>query len=599
MVDGSQASVGGTAASEEPATAGSGRRWPARMVHYPSPGRRRVLIGLVVAATIALYYQQYVGGSVSQSLLAELHMSFRTYLTIIVVSNATGAMASLVAGVADRVGRVALTVVGLFVASVVTLVGIPLAHGSVEFGVLVSIVGAIEGLVLVSTPALIRDFSPQARRGSAMGLWTLGPVLASLVVAEVASQTLPHLPAWQDQYRIAGIIGLVVAAAAAVGLRELAPQLRDQVLVSQRERVLAEARARGIDVAAATRRPWRQMAHPSIVLPALGVSVLLLLYYTAVAFFVLYFVTVHGFSQPRANSLDNWFWAADAVAVVVIGVLSDRVGVRKPFMVLGALGAIAATTVFALVGNEPTTTYDALVVMLVAMSACRGMAYAPWMTAFTETLEDRNPALVATGLAIWGWILRAVVVVAFLVLPVVETNVTPVAQYGPRLVAIEARYGPEVQTLEALAPATRNGLRSTPPAPAAVVQALAEIGQHFGISRAAAVDRLLAVRRVPSADRSYLAAHGPAVQAARKRAPGQWRWWWWACVAGEVAFLPTIGLLRGRWRPAAARRDAEEHRRRVEEVLARLRAEGMVDDVRSGGPRPADAVVGDPQPIVP
>ncbi len=32
------------------------------------------------------------------------------------------------------------------------------------------------------------------------------------------------------------------------------------------------------------------------------------------------------------------------------------------------------------------------------------MAYTPWMASFTEIVEARNPALTATGLAIWGWI---------------------------------------------------------------------------------------------------------------------------------------------------------------------------------------------------
>ena len=45
------------------------------------------------------------------------------------------------------------------------------------------------------------------------------------------------------------------------------------------------------------------------------------------------------------------------------------------------------------------------------------MAYSPWMASFTETVEARNPALTATGLAIWGWIVRVVVFVAYLILP--------------------------------------------------------------------------------------------------------------------------------------------------------------------------------------
>ncbi|MGH9083741.1 MAG: hypothetical protein ACRDWN_10400, partial [Acidimicrobiales bacterium] len=81
---------------------------------------------------------------------------------------------------------------------------------------------------------------------------------------------------------------------------------------------------------------------------------------------------------------------------------------------------------------------------------------------------------------------------------------------------------------------------------------------------------LLAVRKVPAADRHYLLEHGAEVLAARREAPAQWQRWWWVCVGGEVVFLPTISLLAGRWRPSRARRDADAHRRRVDEELARL-----------------------------
>ncbi len=47
-----------------------------------------------------------------------------------------------------------------------------------------------------------------------------------------------------------------------------------------------------------------------------------------------------------------------------------------------------------------------------------GVAYTPWMASYTETVEHRNPAAIATGLAIWGWIIRVVIfLVAFLICP--------------------------------------------------------------------------------------------------------------------------------------------------------------------------------------
>src|SRR6185437_7385316 len=122
----------------------------------------------------------------------------------------------------------------------------------------------------------VRDFSPQLGRASAMGFWTLGPVVASLVVSVVSSNTLSHLTAWQDQFTICGIVGLVVAAIAVAGLRELSPQLRDQLMVSMRDRALIEARARGLKVDELLVRPWRQMMRLDVIGSAFAISVFLL-----------------------------------------------------------------------------------------------------------------------------------------------------------------------------------------------------------------------------------------------------------------------------------------------------------------------------------
>ena len=72
-------------------------------------------------------------------------------------------------------------------------------------------------------------------------------MLGSLVVTEVSSHTLAGHPDWRFQFRLCGMAGLAVWAIALIGLRELSPRLRDQLMVSMRDRALIEARAAGID----------------------------------------------------------------------------------------------------------------------------------------------------------------------------------------------------------------------------------------------------------------------------------------------------------------------------------------------------------------
>ena len=554
-----------------PRSPGVARLWRRELSHYPGTRKRYALLALVVLSSIVMYYQQYVAGAVSFRILNYYQMSFRFYLAVVVVSSVAGAISYLIASLADRIGRANMVVVGLLAVGLVTFVGIPNAHTRATYAMAVATVGFFEGMVLVATPALVRDFSPQQRRGAAMGFWTLGPVLGSLTVSLVASQTVDAHD-WQFQFRVAGAVGLCVFVVALLFLRELAPSLRDQLMTSLRERVLAEVRARGIQVEDATKRPFRQMAGWNTVIPSIGVGLFLLIYLSAVGFFVIYFVSVFGFSQSEANGLGNWFWSADAVAVVGVGIISDKLRVRKPFMLAGGIVAVGMGLVFAALATRPHTTYTTFVIVIMVMSAARGVAYAPWMAAYTETLESRNPALVATGLAIWGWVLRIVAASAFLIVPFVVPSATPVADYGPQAAALQARYSTQIATLKVVRPATLALLQADPTDRKAQVAAIAQIHAARGVPFAVAAADLIAASHIPKADRAFLSTHGREVLDARAAAPEEWQRWWLICVVGEVLFIPTIFLLVGRWRRSSAIRDQENHDRLVNEEFEELSA---------------------------
>jgi hypothetical protein len=139
------------------------------------------------------------------------------------------------------------------------------------------------------------------------------------------------------------------------------------------------------------------------------------------------------------------------------------------------------------------------------------------MASFTETVEAHNPALTATGLAVWGWIIRVVVTLCFLSLPAVVSSVTPLVEAPYFLGQLHA----------ALA-------AHTAPSPALMVQ----IGQ---------------------------------IQAAAAAAPGQWREWYAICIAGVAVFIGCIFIMRGRWSPAAALADEQAHNALVAQEMAKLR----------------------------
>jgi hypothetical protein len=336
---------------------------------------------------------------------------------------------------------------------------------------------------------------------------------------------------------------------------------------------------------------------------------------------------VFGFSVKDANGLGNWNWGFNVIAVVLIGIISDRFRVRKPFMVLGGVGAAAMIVVYLLqAGHHPS--YYTLAIILALSSFFLGVAYSPWMASYTETVEARNPALTATGLAIWGWIIRVVVFISFLIIPVVVNSVTPLVSYGgtvsayaakyhseitfaqthPQVVATATKYKTQLANAQKFAPELaviqRNPALFTKlasyPNPAAippklVKQAIAAAGggatgqqilTTIGANQAAIqgviavgpqlatvapyAAQLTALSKVPPQVFSYLKAHGAAVQKAAADSPGQWQAWYWVCFGGVVFFLLSIPLLRGRWRPSDARRDEAEHEAMVEAEMAKL-----------------------------
>ena len=547
------------------------RLWYRSLDHFPSRGPRTLYLTIVVLAAIVLYYELYVGGAVAPSILRTYHMTFSYYVYITVVANAVGAFSSIIAGLADRWGRANLVTYGLLITALLVLFGIPNAPNELSFAALVVAVGFVEGIILVATPALVRDFSPQLGRASAMGFWTLGPVMGSLCVSVISSHTLAHLHAWQDQFVICGIAGLVIFVIALVGLRELSPSLRDQLMVSYRDRTLIEAKAKGLDIEESLRNPWRQMLHLDVIGSAFAISVFLLVYYAAVGFFVIYFTTIYGYTEQQANAIGNWFWAFDAGALVVVGFLSDRLRVRKPFMVVGAVGSIVMTVVFLTRATHPHTSYYSFAIIISLLAVCLGIAYAPWMASFTETVEKRNPALTATGLAVWGWVIRIVVALSTLMLPLVVSSMTPLVNYGSQVQVLSVKYAPELATVSAIDPATLQALTLNPANVAAGTRAISEIASTFHVATATAYQRLIALSGASQqADFKFLETHGGQVQAAASATPRQWQHWWWVCVFGELVFLLLVFFMIGRWSPRRAKRDADEHERMIEEEMKKL-----------------------------
>jgi MFS family permease len=591
--------------AEVPERPPSGRRGLYRFLffhqidRYPATLRRTGYLAVAVLATVVLYYTYYTQTGVTPNILAYYHMSFQFYVGIVVVSNVIGAFASLPASKTDRVGRANVVIYGLLIVGLLVAFGVPATHSQWTFATVICLIGLVEGAILVATPAMVRDYSPQLGRASAMGFWTIGPVAGSLVTSIVANHTLSHFGDWQSQFIISGVTSLVMFGVALLFMKDLSPRLRDQLMVSATDRALVQARASGISdeqVRQATSHPWRQIVKWDLVGSSLGISIFLLIYYAAASFFTIYyvvtFVNADGlpFSVTQANGLNTWFWTADIIALIVAGILSDWLRVRKPFMLIGTFGAIGFLLWFSSLANDPHTGYYTLALISMGLAVFLSVVYAPWMAGYTESVEAKNPALVGTGLALWGWILRLVVGISFLILPLVIHSVNDVVDNqalantivgGQPISTFTVKHADSVAfaqqhaALLKLVSEHQDVVSAAAANPTAANQL--KVVQALGLQNALELQRLQSQFQtlvVPyQAQLNFLSAHADrlaVLQKAVKESPPQWQHWFWVDVAGMVLFIPTIWLTKGRWNPRRAKQDAVEHDQIVAEELARL-----------------------------
>jgi MFS family permease len=571
------------------------------VTEYPHGAQRARYLGLAILATIILYYAYYTQFGVTPNILASFHMSFDFFIAITVASNLLGAFASLPASQTDRLGRTNVVIYGLLIVGLITAVGVPLASGEWSYLVVICLLGIVEGAILVATPALVRDFSPQLGRASAMGFWTIGPVAGSLITSLIAVHTLNHFGQthWKSQFVIAGCAALAVFVVSFFGLKDLSPGLRDQLMVSARDQALVEARARGLtehDLLAASERPWRQIFHWDLIGACVGIAVFLLLYYAAASLFTVYYPVIFhnangtNFSVTQANGLNTWFWTTDIVGLILVGLLSDALKVRKPFMLLGAAISIVMLVIFLGNATHPHTGYYTLAIEASLIAVGISLVFAPWIASYTESVEAKNPALVATGLALWGWILRLTVGISFIILPVVITSVNPIVDNLP--VAGTVIHGQSIQNFVAEHPKTI-GFATGHTALLAILAkdpaAAAAVGKDPSGANIAAAEKAFGLKGLTELAKyktqltnlvepyipqlTYISAHESALLQLEKgsaQAPHQWQHWFYVDLAGMVVFIPLIWLTKGRWRPSSARRDAEEHEAAVAEELARL-----------------------------
>ena len=385
------------------------------LAHYPGNLRRIWYLTLIVTATIVLYCDGTITATVLPLVLHAFHLSLVGYSLFAVIAILLSAPVALLGSLSDRFGRANIIIFGMFVCSLIML-GVALATTLPFYLALIGSFTCLEAILYVVAPALVRDFSPRLRRATAMGFWLIGPIGGLILATGTSSLILTHFDVWQYPYALAGVIGLLVFLLCLLGLRELSAPLRNQVIMSAQEKDRVEAQAHLAVPAPGIRGAWQQVLHLPILLAAIGYPLYQFMVVTVTTFFPLYLSSSAGFPLAQANAMLSVFWIVYGGTALLVGFISDLTIVRKPYILLGCIGAMIATLLLVANTGHPISSL-LIIIVLCILGISNGISSVSWMAGFTEMVEQVNPAMVATGLAVLGFFQRFFAVVTFLALP--------------------------------------------------------------------------------------------------------------------------------------------------------------------------------------
>ncbi|GGP15343.1 MFS transporter [Nonomuraea glycinis] len=377
---------------------------------YPVGGRRVRLLAIAVLASLVANFETTIA-TILPLLMTDLGMSLEEYGLIAALSVLVGGLSAGVGGIlSDRWGRVALLVPTLtvtaacnFLLATVDSVGSLLAVRCLML--------FIEGAGITITASLVRDFSPRVGRAQAFGFWTWGPVGASFLASALASLTLPLFGnAWQSQAIIMGIVSLTLCAIIIWQIAEPSAALRAQVMGAESAVSVTEKIDPG--------RVRELFRHPHLWAHVLGNTGWQVLYWTFAIFGQTILVTSFAMDAATANGVVALGIVLNAVAVILVGRISDRLQLRKPFTAAGTLLTIAALAYFVgLFGRDVSTPH--VIVVWALLYLVLGIAYVPWMANFSENAEDVDARLQGAALGIWGMVVRVMIVALLVISPLV------------------------------------------------------------------------------------------------------------------------------------------------------------------------------------
>ncbi|MGI5289134.1 MFS transporter [Nonomuraea polychroma] len=377
---------------------------------YPVGRRRIFLLAIAVLASLVANFETTIA-TILPLLMEDLGMSLTVYGQIAALSVLVGGLSAGFGGIlSDRWGRVTILVPTLTITAACNFL-LATVDSVTELFWIRCLMLFIEGAGITITASLVRDFSPRMGRAQAFAFWTWGPVGASFLASFIAGFTLPLFGnAWQSQAIIMGVVSLAMCGVIIWKIAEPSGALRAEVLQDE-----VAVKAEGRTDHGRVRQLFR---HPHLWAHVFGNTGWQVLYWTFAIFGQTILAGAFGMEAAAANRVVALGIVLNAVAVVIVGRVSDRIQLRKPFTAVGTVLTVATLAYFiSLIGPGVSAAHVTVVFALLYLFM--GVAYVPWMANFSENAEDVEPRLQGSALGIWGMVVRVMIVVLLVVSPLV------------------------------------------------------------------------------------------------------------------------------------------------------------------------------------
>jgi MFS family permease len=390
-----------------------------------------------VLAVVLISYEFQLAPILSL-LLPFLHMSKLGYGYFVAAATVISAVSAFIGGpLADRYGRVViidfcLGVITVMVFSNLLIVGIK------SFIVIRVTMAIVAGLMAGAGAALVRDMSPRLSRALAFGLLTIGPVGSNFLANYIAGITLPIYHSWQSQMWIMGFLAIAMYVPILIFLKDLSPELRMRIYRTE----MAEVEAAGGKVATAAELPGTAreafaslLKHFEPWLLVVPFTINLALYIAIQAFGPLMFTESFHYTPGDAAAMCAKFWLGNIGALIVVGLISDKLQMRKPISVLGAILTSALLIWWIPTFGEALPRHT-MTIVATLLGCFLAILTVPWAAQYSEALEEISPAIQATGWAFYGLVTRAWAAISVPLMLIVAVKYGWVAWIKFSLVAI-------------------------------------------------------------------------------------------------------------------------------------------------------------------